>query len=244
MLTAGARNAIINESRGPLGRITRLSARAIATRATISPSALSSSQARASLSAGSISNSTPRSSLRAFTRSSARQEEAEKEEEKKELDDGEKNIHDILTREFNPTHLQVSDVSGKCDMDRGELESRLAHSPVITTDHDRVPSFSGGCGSFYAIVIASSEFNGKPTVKAHRLVNEALKDVISGIHGLQVSLVCPNKSRSHGNVVSRWADDDLRSPSHTRTAANDAGKELMTANAPFQDCIFLSGNAD
>lgn len=46
---------------------------------------------------------------------------------------------------------------------------------------------AGGCGSFYAIVIASSKFNGKPTVNAHRLVNEALKEVIAGIHGLQVS---------------------------------------------------------
>ncbi|PWN43167.1 bola-like protein, partial [Ceraceosorus guamensis] len=50
----------------------------------------------------------------------------------------------------------------------------------------RVQDVSGGCGSFYAITIASREFAGKPTVQAHRLVNETLKEVISGIHGLQV----------------------------------------------------------
>jgi stress-induced morphogen len=47
----------------------------------------------------------------------------------------------------------------------------------------------GGCGSFYAITIASRDFAGKPTVAAHRMVNETLKDVIAGIHGLQLKTV-------------------------------------------------------
>lgn len=36
----------------------------------------------------------------------------EQQEEEKEMDDGEKNIHDILTRTFEPKMLKVSDVSG------------------------------------------------------------------------------------------------------------------------------------
>lgn len=51
----------------------------------------------------------------------------------------------------------------------------------------QVQDVSGGCGSFYSIVIACKEFNGLKTVKQHMLVNQCLKDVISGIHGLQVS---------------------------------------------------------
>ncbi len=47
-------------------------------------------------------------------------------------------------------------------------------------------SETGGCGSFYAIQLSSKEFKGMSTVKAHRLVNQELKDVIKDIHGLQV----------------------------------------------------------
>lgn len=48
----------------------------------------------------------------------------------------------------------------------------------------------GGCGTFYAIVIASDDFKGLPIVKQHRLVTETLKQEIEGIHGLQVRPHC------------------------------------------------------
>ncbi|KAL9933273.1 hypothetical protein V8E36_007991 [Tilletia maclaganii] len=50
----------------------------------------------------------------------------------------------------------------------------------------QVADISGGCGSFYAITLVSKEFNGLTTIKQHRLVNSELKDVIAGIHGLQL----------------------------------------------------------
>ncbi|PWN53167.1 bola-like protein [Violaceomyces palustris] len=50
----------------------------------------------------------------------------------------------------------------------------------------KVQDVSGGCGSFYAISISSKEFKGLSTIKAHRMVNEELKEVIKGIHGLQL----------------------------------------------------------
>ncbi|CBQ71628.1 conserved hypothetical protein [Sporisorium reilianum SRZ2] len=53
----------------------------------------------------------------------------------------------------------------------------------------KVQDVSGGCGSFYAIQLSSKEFKGLSTVKAHRLVNEQLKDVIKDIHGLQLRTV-------------------------------------------------------
>lgn len=90
-----------------------------------------------------------------------RQEERqskEEEEEQREQTSGEKDIEEILQKEFSPKHLQVQDVSG-------------------------------GCGSFYAIIIASSRFKGITTVKAHRLVNSALKDIIKDIHGLQLRTI-------------------------------------------------------
>ncbi|KAI0637746.1 bola-like protein [Trametes polyzona] len=49
-----------------------------------------------------------------------------------------------------------------------------------------VEDVSGGCGTFYQIIIASDEFKGLPLVKQQRLVNQTLKEEIQGIHGLQV----------------------------------------------------------
>ncbi|ORZ05607.1 bola protein [Absidia repens] len=40
----------------------------------------------------------------------------------------------------------------------------------------RVSDVSGGCGSMYAIDIASTSFEGKSIVKQHRLINDLLKE--------------------------------------------------------------------
>jgi stress-induced morphogen len=54
--------------------------------------------------------------------------------------------------------------------------------------------YLGGCGSFFAIKIASDAFKGLSTVKQHKLVTEVLKQEIHGIHGLQVS---PGRNELH-----------------------------------------------
>lgn len=48
---------------------------------------------------------------------------------------------------------------------------------------------AGGCGTFYAITIASQAFNGLPIVKQHKLVTTTLQQEIQGIHGLQARSV-------------------------------------------------------
>ncbi|KJA24586.1 hypothetical protein HYPSUDRAFT_38644 [Hypholoma sublateritium FD-334 SS-4] len=53
----------------------------------------------------------------------------------------------------------------------------------------QVQDVSGGCGSFYAITIASEAFKGLPIVKQHKLVTETLKQEIAGIHGLQIKTI-------------------------------------------------------
>ncbi|KAF8322266.1 bola-like protein [Clavulina sp. PMI_390] len=72
--------------------------------------------------------------------------------------EGEQNIINKLTQRFNPSKLQVQDVSG-------------------------------GCGTFYAIAITSSEFKGLTTLKQHRLVTTELKQEVANIHGLQLKTV-------------------------------------------------------
>ncbi|CAG8587649.1 8757_t:CDS:2 [Ambispora gerdemannii] len=49
-----------------------------------------------------------------------------------------------------------------------------------------VHDISGGCGEMYAIEIASSAFSELSMIKQHRLVNEALKDDIAKMHGVQL----------------------------------------------------------
>ena len=63
------------------------------------------------------------------------------------------------------------------------LENLVVYSPFITV--------IGGCGTFFAITIASKAFKGIPVVKQHRLVNKALQKEIEGIHGLQVTHPLP-----------------------------------------------------
>lgn len=121
--------------------------------------------------------------------------------------DGEQMIRTILTDRFQPSVLKVQDVSGEWP----PVPSSRPESCSEYADGERGARI-GGCGSFYAIQLSSKKFNGLSTVKAHRLVNEQLKDVIKDIHGLQVrsslnpnfhsfpalipclSLGCPNSS--------------------------------------------------
>ncbi|KAG5918512.1 hypothetical protein E4U42_006821 [Claviceps africana] len=50
-----------------------------------------------------------------------------------------------------------------------------------------VRDVSGGCGSMYAIDIASPAFRGASILKQQRMVNAALGDVMRGWHGLQLN---------------------------------------------------------
>ena len=78
--------------------------------------------------------------------------------------------------------------AGAKQMTSGEEEIYKLLMERFAPQEIQVQDVSGGCGSFYAIAIASKEFKGLKTVKQHMLVNQCLKDVISGIHGLQVSM--------------------------------------------------------
>lgn len=50
----------------------------------------------------------------------------------------------------------------------------------------QVQDVSGGCGSMYAIEIASPKFKGLTMMKQHRLVQGILEEEIKGWHGLQL----------------------------------------------------------
>ncbi|TPX34677.1 hypothetical protein SmJEL517_g02765 [Synchytrium microbalum] len=49
-----------------------------------------------------------------------------------------------------------------------------------------VNDVSGGCGSMYAVLVASPKFKGVSLVKQHRMVTEALQADIKEMHGIQI----------------------------------------------------------
>ncbi|ESK93784.1 hypothetical protein Moror_1064 [Moniliophthora roreri MCA 2997] len=75
------------------------------------------------------------------------------------------------------------------DLSEGEQNIYAKLTERFTPSQLQVQDVSGGCGSFYAITIASETFKGLPMVKQHRLVTETLKKEIDGIHGLQIKTI-------------------------------------------------------
>ncbi|GFZ45726.1 hypothetical protein JCM24511_03455 [Saitozyma sp. JCM 24511] len=71
-------------------------------------------------------------------------------------------------------------------MDEGERNIHSKLAARFPGKRLEVQDVSGGCGSFYAILVSSPAFKGLSTIKQHKLVNEVLKEDIKGIHGLQV----------------------------------------------------------
>eukprot|EP00842_Homolaphlyctis_polyrhiza_P001537 jgi/Hompol1/2384/HPOL_001442-RA len=61
-----------------------------------------------------------------------------------------------------------------------KLVSQLKATRLNVTD------ISGGCGSMFAVDIASPAFAGLSIVKQHRLVTDTLKDDIKLMHGIQI----------------------------------------------------------
>jgi len=82
-----------------------------------------------------------------------------------------------------PPSTAPKDLSAGEQAIHGKLADRFSPTELLVQD------VSGGCGSFYAITIASQAFKGLPTVKQHKLVTQVLKEEIEGIHGLQIKTI-------------------------------------------------------
>lgn len=78
--------------------------------------------------------------------------------------------------------------TGDGDLTKGEKElaAKLKECFPKATDI-QVSDVSGGCGAMYQILIEAPDFEGKRTVMQHRMVNEALKEQIKEMHGLQLT---------------------------------------------------------
>ncbi|KAI9430933.1 bola-like protein [Lactarius indigo] len=103
----------------------------------------------------------------------------------------------VIRRAVQPSLRQVrrtqsaasSASSFSSKLEKGEQEIYDKLSECFQPSELLVQDVSGGCGTFYAITIASTAFKGIPVVKQHRLVNDVLKKEIEGIHGLQLKTI-------------------------------------------------------
>ncbi|XP_005105948.1 bolA-like protein 3 [Aplysia californica] len=102
-----------------------------------------------------------------------------------------------IASRFRARHMSNGEGPGISDLTVGEQKiiSKLQESFPNAT-HIQVADVSGGCGAMYQILIETPEFEGKRTVQQHRMVNEALKEEIKAMHGLQLTTKVPSDSDS------------------------------------------------
>ncbi|WVF72039.1 hypothetical protein IAT40_006851 [Kwoniella sp. CBS 6097] len=79
--------------------------------------------------------------------------------------------------------------AGSPPLDKGEKAIYDKLKAAFPGNKLEVQDVSGGCGSFYAIIISSPAFKGLTTIKQHKLVNQCLKEDIKDIHGLQLKTI-------------------------------------------------------
>lgn len=64
-----------------------------------------------------------------------------------------------------------------------QLEEKIRAS-LLGVQHVKATDVSDGCGSKFEIEVISSEFQGKPLLAQHRLVNKAIEEERKHIHAI------------------------------------------------------------
>ncbi|CCX12302.1 Similar to Altered inheritance of mitochondria protein 1; acc. no. P39724 [Pyronema omphalodes CBS 100304] len=91
-----------------------------------------------------------------------------------------------LYRSFSTTVRRLN-LAPPAELDAQELHVFKKLNAALEPTRLQVQDISGGCGSMYAIEIASSKFKGIPMVKQHRLVNEVIAEEIKTWHGVRLT---------------------------------------------------------
>ncbi|KAG6115348.1 hypothetical protein E4U13_002826 [Claviceps humidiphila] len=84
-----------------------------------------------------------------------------------------------------PQHAQASPEQPSMSPAEESIAERLRKE--LQPTEVLVRDVSGGCGSMYAIEIASPAFKGLSMLKQQRMVNAALGDLMRGWHGVQLN---------------------------------------------------------
>lgn len=68
---------------------------------------------------------------------------------------------------------------------------RAALISRVGATHVDVADVSGGCGSFYQLLVVSPQFLGQPVLAQHRAVHAALGGDVGAMHGLTLVTYTP-----------------------------------------------------
>ncbi|KAJ3075866.1 hypothetical protein HDU98_006637 [Podochytrium sp. JEL0797] len=74
---------------------------------------------------------------------------------------------------------------------KDQLEQVLREKLQAT--HVEAKDISDGCGQNFEVVVVSAQFEGKPLLARHRLVNEAAKEEIAKIHAFSQKCFTPKQ---------------------------------------------------
>lgn len=77
------------------------------------------------------------------------------------------------------------------------LKQKLTEKLEAT--HVEVTDESDGCGGKFSAVIVSSQFQGKPLLQRHRLVNTALAEELKTIHAFSQKTYTPEQWAAEGH---------------------------------------------
>ena len=91
---------------------------------------------------------------------------------------------------IHPYHQQQHKQTPSLGVAETAIYNKL-HSALSPTEL-KVQDISGGCGSMYGLEIASEKFRGLSIVRQHKLVNEILKEEVSGWHGVTLKTRAPD----------------------------------------------------
>lgn len=98
---------------------------------------------------------------------------------------------------------------------QAELEAAI-HAKVGQIHTLYVSDVSGGCGQAYDVVLVSDQFEGMPTLKRHRLVNDRLKEEIAAMHAFSQKTYT---SRQFAELRTKYAHQQPSAPAPSTVAA-------------------------
>ncbi|KAJ1374132.1 hypothetical protein KIN20_036748 [Parelaphostrongylus tenuis] len=74
-----------------------------------------------------------------------------------------------------------------------EEDVRTRISGKLLPSHLEVVDDSDGCGAKFIITVVSDAFDGKRTLECHRLVQDAIADIMPQIHAVTIKAHTPSK---------------------------------------------------
>ncbi|WFD43540.1 hypothetical protein MPSI1_002202 [Malassezia psittaci] len=128
---------------------------------------------------------------------------------------------------------------------QAELEAAI-HEKVGQIATLFVADVSGGCGQAYDVVLVSDQFEGMPTLKRHRLVNERLKQEIAAMHAFSQKTYTTKQFAELRSKYSQVPSNGVASASSKdSTSAPSVGENATNSQSSSNsDDRFSSGDVN